>query len=99
MNAAVPPPLPVEKIPRVDKTLRRLFLTLFLRGRSSRGLNKQTAPKSIGQRLAVTLGIYALFGCMALAFARQPVFGLAVYLHAMTVVFLGMFVAASAGEI
>ena len=36
---------------------------------------------------------------MALVFLRQPVFALAVYLHAMTFVFLGMFVASSAGEI
>ena len=30
---------------------------------------------------------------------KQSVFALAVYLHAMTFVFLGMFVAASAGEV
>ena len=35
---------------------------------------------------------------MALLFLQQPVFALAVYLHAMTFVFLGMFVASSAGE-
>ena len=29
----------------------------------------------------------------------QPVFGLSLYLHAMTLVFLGMFVASSAGEV
>ena len=94
-----PPPVLPEPIPRPEQTLRRLFLTLFLRGRGARGLNKQGAPKSIGDKLALTLVFYALFGCMALAFLHQPVFALAAYLHAMTFVFLGMFVASSAGEI
>ncbi|MCX6928917.1 MAG: hypothetical protein NT154_37760 [Verrucomicrobia bacterium] len=82
-----------------ERTLRRLFLTLFLRGRSSRGLRKETAPKSVGSKLALTLIIYALFGLFALIFRGQPVFALSVYLHGMTFVFLGMFVAASAGEV
>ncbi|MGO9111752.1 MAG: hypothetical protein ACLP9L_21205 [Thermoguttaceae bacterium] len=94
-----PPPILPEPIPSLERTLRRLFLTLFLRGRGARGLNKQGAPKSIGTKLALTLTFYALFGCMALFFLRQPVFALAVYLHAMTFAFLGMFVASSAGEI
>ncbi len=81
------------------RTLRRLFLTLFLRGRSSRGLRKERAPKSVGSKLALTLFFYALMGLMTLAFLNQPVFALSVYLHAMTLVFLGMFVAASAGEV
>jgi len=93
-----PPPLPAAAAP-LDKTLRRLFLTLFLRGRSARGLKRATAPKSVGQKLALALFFYALFGCMALAFVHQPVFALAVYLHAMTFLFLGMFVASSAGEV
>jgi ABC-2 type transport system permease protein len=83
----------------VGRVLRRLFLTLFLRGRSSRGLRKEEAPKSIGSKLALTLVFYALFGLFGLAFMRQPIFSFAVYLHAMTFVFLGMFVAASAGEV
>ena len=87
-----PPVLP-EPTPTPEKTLRRLFLTLFLRGRGARGLNKQGTPKSIGEKLALTLVFYVLFGCMALAFLHQPVFALAVYLHAMTFVFLGMFIA------
>lgn len=101
MNSAelpLPPILP-EPLPTPEKTLRRLFLTLFLRGRGARGLNKQGTPKSIGQKLSLTLVFYTLFGCMALMFLHQPVFALAVYLHAMTFVFLGMFVASSAGEI
>jgi hypothetical protein len=85
--------------PSPERTLRRLFLTLFLRGRSSRGLRKETAPKSVGSKLALTLGFYTLFGLVALCFKGQPVFALAVYLHGMTFVFLGMFVAASAGEV
>jgi ABC-2 type transport system permease protein len=95
-----PPPLLPEAAPIPEKTLRRLFLALFLRGRGIRGLNKkQGAPKTIGEKLALTLLFYFLFGCMALFFLRQPIFALAVYLHAMTFVFLGMFIASSAGEI
>ena len=96
---ATPPPLLPEPVPTPEKTLRQLFLALFLRGRGGRGLSRQSAPKSVGEKLALVLVFYALFGCMALFFLRQPVFALAVYLHAMTFVFLGMFVAASAGEI
>ena len=50
------------------RTLRRLFLTLFLRGRSSRGLQKDAAPKSVGSKLGLTLAFYALFGLFALFF-------------------------------
>jgi ABC-2 type transport system permease protein len=99
MNTAASPPILPEQIPPPEKTLRRLFLTLFLRGRGARGLNKQGTPKSIGEKLALTLFFYLLFGCMALFFLRQPVFVLAIYLHAMTFMFLGMFIASSAGEI
>jgi len=81
------------------QTLRRLFLTLFLRGRSSRGMQKDAAPKSVGSKLALTLLVYALIGLFALFFRGQSVFALSVYLHGMTFVFLGMFVAASAGEV
>lgn len=95
---ALPPPILPEPPPNPEQTLRRLFLTLFLRGRGARGLKKQGAPKSVGEKLALTLVFYLLFGCFALSFLRQPVFTLAVYLHAMTFAFLGMFVASSAGE-
>src|SRR6267154_6016932 len=81
------------------RTLRRLFLMLFLRGRTSRGLRKDKAPKSIGRRLGFALLFYALFRLMALSFIRQPVFALSLFIHAMTLVFLGMFVASSAGEV
>jgi ABC-2 type transport system permease protein len=100
-SSAIPPRTPAgtEHPPSTARTLRHLFLTLFLRGRSARGLSKQKAPKSVGQKLAVSLLFYVLVGLLALAFRNQPVFTLSVWLHSMTFVFLGMFVAASAGEI
>jgi ABC-2 type transport system permease protein len=97
------PPAPVapaaECAPSPRQTLRQLFLTLFLRGRTSRGLHKKSAPKSVGRKLLLTLLFYAVFGLLALTFVRQSVFVLSVYLHAMTFIFLGMFVASSAGEV
>src|SRR5690349_4670559 len=95
-NAA--PPI-INPAPLPERTLRRLFLTLFLRGRSSRRLQLNKAPKSLARKLTLTLVAYSLFGLFGLFFIGQPVFGLAVYLHSMTFVFLGMFVASSAGEI
>jgi hypothetical protein len=86
-------------VSKPERVLRRLFLTLFLRGRGARGMRKERAPKSVGSKLAWTLLFYALFGLMALMFLRQPVFALSIYLHAMTLMFLGAFVAASAGEV
>src|SRR5215471_2454948 len=86
-------------IPSSSRVLRRLFLTVFLRGRSSRGLQKESAPRSVGSKLALTLMFYGLFGMFAFFFVRQPVFALSVYLHGMTFVFVGMFVAASGGEV
>jgi hypothetical protein len=70
-----PPPLPAP-VPALspERTLRRLFLTLFLRGRGARGLRKQAAPKSVGSKLAFTLFFYGLFGLFALVFRKQPVF-------------------------
>ncbi len=47
----------------------------------------------------MTLFFYTLMGMVAVAFFKQPLFALSIYLHAMTFVFLGLFVAASAGEI
>ncbi len=85
--------------PSVSKTLRRLYLTLFLRGRSSRGYQKGQAAGSIVQKLALTLFFYALIGLLALMFLRMPLFALSAYLHAMTFSFLGMFLASSAGEV
>jgi hypothetical protein len=85
--------------PSSARTLHRLFLTLFLRGRGARGLQRSTLPSSIPQRLGLTLGLYLLFGLVAFAFHSQPILALAVYLHVTTFVFLGLFIASSAGEI
>lgn len=81
------------------RELRHLFLTLFLRGRGARGLRKDRAPKSVGSKLAFNLVLYALFGTLVLMFAGQSIFTLSLYAHAITLMFLGMFVAASAGEV
>jgi hypothetical protein len=95
MNA---PPVLNPALP-TTRTLRRLFLTLYLRGRSSRGLRLKSAPKSVAHKLGLVLLMYGLFGMLATSFLHQPVFALAAYLHGMTFVFLGMFVSSSAGEI
>jgi ABC-2 type transport system permease protein len=98
MSAPATPPASGERVPSVWRTLRRLFLALFLRGRTSRGLQKKFLPKSVGGRLAGTLATYALFGLIGCLFGRLGVFGLSLYLHAMTFGFLALFVASSAGE-
>jgi ABC-2 type transport system permease protein len=95
---ALPGPRPPRPAAPPQRVLRRLFLTLFLRGRTSRGLKKERAPKSLPAKLALTLLFYALFGCLPIGLARHSAFTLAVYLHAMTFVFLGLFVAGSSGE-
>jgi ABC-2 type transport system permease protein len=97
-TGALPHSPSAQACPSPEKTLRRLFLTLFLRGHSSRGLQKEKAPKSVARKLAWTLAFYALLGMLALVFLRQPVFALSIYLHGMTFMFLGMFIASSAGE-
>ncbi len=92
------PPGRNESIPSPERALRRLFLTLFLRGHSSRGLNLKRTPKSIGTKLIGALLLYSLIGLFALALHGASIFMLAVYLHSMTFLFLGMFVASAAGE-
>ncbi len=82
-----------------SKALRRLFLTLFLRGRGARGLDPNKAPTTVGRKLMLSLLLYGAMGCLGLMFIHQPVFGFAAYLHAMTFVFVGMFVASSSGEV
>jgi len=96
-TAAVPVAAKPARSP--EQTLRHLFLTLFLRGRSARGLQKSGVPQSVAKKLAWTLVWYAVIGSFALFMLRQSVFGLSLYLHGMTLVFLGMFVATSAGEV
>src|SRR5580698_9764125 len=95
------PPLLASRLdaPTPGKALHHLFLTLFLRGRTSRGLSRKGAPKTIGQKIRLILLFYALVGCVAFSMVRQPVFALAIYLHGMTFAFLGMFIASSAGEV
>ncbi len=53
----------------------------------------------MGQKLLLTLLFYGLFGLVALALRSQNVFAFSLYLHGMTMAFVGMFVAASSGEI
>ena len=86
-------------VPSPAKTLQRLYLTLFLRGRTSRGLNRSEVPASIGRKLLGTLAIYLLVGMVAFTYTKAPSFVLSFYLHGMSLFFLGMFIAASAGEI
>lgn len=93
----LPPPLPTA--PSTKQTLHKLFLTLFLRGRSARGLQRKGAPQSVAGKLGLVIFIYTMVGASSLAFVNKPVFALSLYLHAMTLFFLGMFVAASSGEV
>lgn len=99
MNPPTATPPYVSPPPAQGKVLRKLYLTLFLRGRSARALQHKSAPKSIGRKLLFALLFYCLYGAFALFFLRQTVLALSVYLHGMTFLFLGMFVASSAGEV
>jgi ABC-2 type transport system permease protein len=99
MSTSATPGTETNAAPSPARALRTLFLTLFLRGQTARGLKKNQAPQSIGRKLLLTMIFYSLFGCIAFMLVRQPVFFLSAYLHAMTFAFVGMFVAASAGEI
>ena len=78
-----------------------LFLTLFLRGRTSRGLQEdKRCPSRSAQKLAWTLAAVCavradgMSSSAAFRFSCCPL-----YLHAMTFSFLGLFVASSAGEV
>lgn len=89
------------QVPSPERALRRLFLLLFVRGRAARNMDLKPGkglPTSIRKRLGIMLGFYALFGMLAFNFVRQPVFLVSSYLHAMTMAFLGLTVATSAGE-
>lgn len=90
-----------RQAPSPERALRRLFLLLFVRGRSTRNLDPKGlkgAPASIRRRLGIMLAFYGFFGMMAFSLVRQPVFLVSTYLHAMTMAFLGLTVATSAGE-
>ncbi|GAA5129581.1 hypothetical protein JIN84_03530 [Luteolibacter yonseiensis] len=82
-----------------SKVLRGLYLKLFLRGRTSRGLDSRQLPKSVTKRLAATMLFYALAGGICLLWGDTTLFSLSLYLHASTLMFIGMFVASSAGEV
>lgn len=88
-----------DAVPSQDRVLRRLFLMLFLRGRSARQMRSEKLPKSMAWSLRTSLVVYALIGATSAAMASAPIFTLAVYLHAMTFILVGLFVAASAGEV
>ncbi|MEY4546241.1 MAG: hypothetical protein RL685_2436 [Pseudomonadota bacterium] len=98
MSALTPRMAPANAEQLTAKALRQLFLTLFLRGRSARGLRRSTAPRSIWVKLGWTLGLYVLVGFSALL-ADGSLFTLAATLHASTFLFVGMFLASSAGEV
>ncbi|MBI1840285.1 MAG: hypothetical protein HYR88_05465 [Verrucomicrobia bacterium] len=103
-DAVLPPPLPpslrVSAVaPSISGTLRQLYLKLFLRGRSSRGVQKGGAPKSVRARLGYALFFYVILGLLCVGFMGQPVFALSLYIHSTTLMFLAMFVASSAGEV
>lgn len=88
-----------DPAPSATRVLRKLYLTLFLRGRSSRGLQREGVPKSVASKLALTLVFYALFGLLALQMRGQGAFMFAFYLHGMSLLFIGMFIASSSGEV
>jgi hypothetical protein len=85
--------------PSPAATLHKLFLTLFLRGRSARGLQKSGAPTTLLRKLSLTLVFYAIFGALATSMRGQPILTLALYLHVMVIVFLALFIASSSGEL
>jgi ABC-2 type transport system permease protein len=85
--------------PSPEQALHRLFLTLFLRGRTSRGLQRKGAPRSVFAKLWGMLILYCVVGCMAFAFFRQSTFVFSLSLHAMTFFILGSFIAGSTGEV
>ena len=65
MSTAAPHPPATEPPPQPERALRQLFLALFLRGHSARGLQQSSTPKSIASKLAFTLLMYAMIGMMA----------------------------------
>lgn len=85
--------------PLPERVLSKLYLTLFLRGSSVRGLSHSDAPTSVGKKLARTLALYALGGLVALVFWGQPVLSLSFYLHSATFLLLGTAIMASAGDL
>jgi len=89
----------MNDVPSISKVLRKLYLTLFLRGRGARGLDKDKAPTSIGTKLSRSILMYALIGLTVIFSGKSDLFFLSLHLHGMTLVFLALFVSASAGEV
>mgnify|MGYP000342021365 CR=1 FL=1 len=81
------------------RTLRRLYLTLFLRGRSSRGLNLGRAPRSIASKLGINLLVYGLVGLTVLGGAGPELFPFALRLHTVALLFVCLFIVGSTGEL
>jgi len=81
--------------------LRKLYLTLFLRGGMAAGTlrkRKQT-PTSVGRKMGISLVIYALSGLVFLGLASRAVFPFSLNLHNMTMLFVILFVSGSAGHV
>jgi len=95
-----PPPVIRNKLPApsIHKTLRKLYLTLFLRGHSSRGLAQKGIPTSIAQKLGLVLLLYAALGLSAFGLISNETFVLSAYLHAITFMCIGMFLVSCSGE-
>lgn len=81
-----------------EQALRKLFLTVFLRGQSGRGLTKETTPKNIFTKMWTMLGVYTVMGVMSLFAITQPVLVLSTYQHGLTFFMLGTLIASTAGE-
>ena len=79
--------------------LRHLFRTLFFRGRAGRRPRARSTPKSMQAVLWLSLIFYTIMGCAAFAFPRSSVLAFAAPLHGVTFFLLGIYVAASAGEV
>ncbi|HEX7879697.1 MAG TPA: hypothetical protein VF720_09825 [Candidatus Eisenbacteria bacterium] len=84
--------------PLADKALRRLFLTLFVRGRTAVARGKASTPKSVGERLFWVLLSYTAFGIVAFAGIGQPVLVLSAMLHGFSFFCLAIFLMTTAGE-
>ena len=95
--SSAPPPVQF-KAPSPEQTLRRLFMTVFLRGQSARGQTKESTPKTLTKKLGWTLVTYAGMGALSLFFIGKPILMLSISMHSITFLALGMFVAGSAGE-
>jgi ABC-2 type transport system permease protein len=87
-----------SKAASVGKILRKTHLTLFLRGRTSAGLNIKAMRTSVGKKLGLVLIVYSVLGLMSLVLLRSQVFLLSVYLHGFTFLFIGTFLVSGTGE-